>query len=53
VSHLADAVGSVREAAARVLRGFWFAGLVATAPDSIHILAPTGLHDQTWSPEEA
>ncbi|MGW5195266.1 helix-turn-helix domain-containing protein [Kribbella sp. NPDC004138] len=53
MSQLADAVGSVREVAARVLRDFRLAGRVVTAPDSIHILAPTGLHDQTWSPDEA
>ena len=48
---LADAVGSVREVVARVLREFRQAGLVATAADNVHILDPTGLHDQTWDPE--
>ncbi|MGW5191338.1 Crp/Fnr family transcriptional regulator [Kribbella sp. NPDC004138] len=48
---LADAVGSVREVVARVLREFRQAGLVATAADTVHILDPTGLHDQTWNPE--
>jgi len=47
---LADAVGSVREVVARVLREFRFDGLVATSPDSIHILDPTGLHDQSCRP---
>lgn len=50
---LADAVGSVREVVARVLREFRLAGLVATAADRVHILDPTGLHDQTWNPDEA
>jgi len=50
---LADAVGSVREVVARVLREFRLAGLVATAADSVHILDPTGLHDQTWNPDDA
>jgi CRP/FNR family cyclic AMP-dependent transcriptional regulator len=47
---LADAVGSVREVVARVLRDLRLAGLVATMPDGVHILDPTGLHDQTWNP---
>jgi CRP/FNR family transcriptional regulator len=47
---LADAVGSVREVVARVLRDLRLAHLVATSPDSIHILDPTGLHDQSWNP---
>ena len=47
---LADAVGSVREVVARVLRDFRLAGLVATAPDPVHILDPAGLHDQCWNP---
>lgn len=47
---LADAVGSVREVVARVLRDLRLAGLVTTSTDSIHILDPVGLHDQTWSP---
>ena len=45
---LADAVGSVREVVARVLREFRVAGLVATSPDSVHIVEPAGLHDQSW-----
>jgi CRP/FNR family cyclic AMP-dependent transcriptional regulator len=45
---LADAVGSVREVVARVLRDLRVAGLVATAMDSIRILDPAGLHDQCW-----
>jgi len=47
---LADAVGSVREVVARVLRDLRLAGLVATSPDNIHILDPAGLHDQCWNP---
>jgi CRP/FNR family transcriptional regulator, cyclic AMP receptor protein len=47
---LADAVGSVREVVARVLRDFRVARLVATSPDSIHVLDPAGLHDQSWNP---
>ncbi len=46
---LADAVGSVREVVARVLRDFRLERLVVTAPDSIHILDPAGLHDQSWT----
>ncbi|HEX5115717.1 MAG TPA: Crp/Fnr family transcriptional regulator [Pseudonocardiaceae bacterium] len=47
---LADAVGSVREVVARVLRDLRLARLVATSPDRIQILDPTGLHDQSWNP---
>jgi CRP/FNR family transcriptional regulator len=47
---LADAVGSVREVVARVLRDFRLDRLVVTSPDSIHILDPAGLHDQSWNP---
>lgn len=47
---LADAVGSVREVVARVLRDFRVERLVATSPDSIHVLDPAGLHDQSWNP---
>jgi CRP/FNR family transcriptional regulator len=47
---LADAVGSVREVVARVLRDFRVDRLVVTSPDSIHILDPAGLHDQCWNP---
>jgi CRP/FNR family cyclic AMP-dependent transcriptional regulator len=46
---LADAVGSVREVVARALRDFRLAGLVATGPDSVLIVDPTRLHDQSWS----
>ncbi|HEY3895455.1 MAG TPA: hypothetical protein VGL88_08825 [Pseudonocardiaceae bacterium] len=35
---------------ARILRDFRLARLVATSPDSIHILDPAGLHDQSWNP---
>jgi CRP/FNR family transcriptional regulator, cyclic AMP receptor protein len=47
---LADAVGSVREVVARVLRDLRASGLVATVPEGVHILDPAGLHDQTWDP---
>jgi CRP/FNR family cyclic AMP-dependent transcriptional regulator len=47
---LADAVGSVREVVARVLREFRRDRLVATAPDRIHVLDPAGLHTQSWNP---
>jgi CRP/FNR family transcriptional regulator len=50
---LADAVGSVREVVARILRDFRLDRLVATAPDSIRILDPAGLHDQSWNPTAA
>jgi CRP/FNR family transcriptional regulator, cyclic AMP receptor protein len=46
---LADAVGSVREVVARALRDFRLAGLVATGPDSVLIVDPTRLHDESWS----
>ena len=47
---LADAVGSVREVVARVLRDLRVAGIVATAPDSIAILDPARLHAESWPP---
>jgi CRP/FNR family transcriptional regulator len=50
---LADSVGSVREVVARVLREFRLDQLVATSADRVHILDPTGLHDQTWNPDDA
>jgi CRP/FNR family cyclic AMP-dependent transcriptional regulator len=43
---LADAVGSVREVVARVLRDFRAAGLVATVTDGVRILDPAALHDE-------
>lgn len=46
---LADAVGSVREVVARVLRDFRLAHLVATSTDRVRILDPAGLHDQAWN----
>jgi CRP/FNR family cyclic AMP-dependent transcriptional regulator len=45
---LADAVGSVREVVARVLRDFRLSGLVETSTDSIRVLDPARLHDQSW-----
>jgi CRP/FNR family transcriptional regulator len=47
---LADAVGSVREVVARVLRDFRLDRLIATSADSIKILDAAGLHDQSWKP---
>jgi CRP/FNR family transcriptional regulator, cyclic AMP receptor protein len=46
---LADAVGSVREVVARVLREFRLAGLVATAPDSVVVVDARRLHGESWS----
>jgi CRP/FNR family cyclic AMP-dependent transcriptional regulator len=46
---LADAVGSVREVVARVLREFRLAGLVATAPDSVVIFDAARLYGESWS----
>jgi CRP/FNR family transcriptional regulator len=46
---LADAIGSVREVVARVLRDFRVAGLVATASDAVRILDPARLHDECWN----
>jgi len=46
---LADAIGSSREVVARVLRDLRLEGLVATGPDSIHVLDPTGLQAERWS----
>lgn len=45
---LADAVGSVREVVARVLRNFRRSGLVATTTESIRVLDPVGLHEECW-----
>ena len=47
---LAEAVGSVREVVARVLRQLRAAGLVETSPVGVRVLDPTGLHDETWNP---
>jgi CRP/FNR family cyclic AMP-dependent transcriptional regulator len=47
---LADAVGSVREVVARVLRDLRRAGIVATSHDSVLILDPPRLHEESWSP---
>jgi CRP/FNR family transcriptional regulator, cyclic AMP receptor protein len=46
---LADAVGSVREVVARVLREFRLVGLVATAPDSVVIFDAARLYSQSRS----
>jgi CRP/FNR family cyclic AMP-dependent transcriptional regulator len=45
---LADAVGSVREVVARVLRGLRLSGIVATSPDSVLIVDPVRLHEESW-----
>jgi CRP/FNR family transcriptional regulator, cyclic AMP receptor protein len=47
---LADAVGSVREVVARVLRDFRVAGIVSTAADRVVILDAARLHSETWGP---
>jgi CRP/FNR family cyclic AMP-dependent transcriptional regulator len=47
---LADAVGSVREVVARVLRDFRVAGIVATSSDSVLILDAARLHSECWDP---
>jgi CRP/FNR family cyclic AMP-dependent transcriptional regulator len=47
---LADAVGSVREVVARVLRDLRVAGVVATSSDSVLILDAARLHSESWDP---
>jgi CRP/FNR family cyclic AMP-dependent transcriptional regulator len=47
---LADAVGSVREVVARVLREFRVAGIVATAGDSVVIQDAARLHVESGGP---
>jgi CRP/FNR family transcriptional regulator len=47
---LADAVGSVREVVARVLRDLRVAGIVDTSSDSVLILDAARLHSETWDP---
>jgi CRP/FNR family transcriptional regulator len=47
---IADAVGSVREVVARVLRDFRIAGIVATSTDSVLILDAARLHRECWDP---
>ena len=47
---LADAVGSVREVVARVLRDFRVAGMVATSSDSILIVDAAGLYSESGDP---
>jgi CRP/FNR family transcriptional regulator len=44
---LADAVGSVREVIARVLRDFRVAGIVATSIDRVLVLDPARLHTES------
>ena len=47
---LADAVGSVREVVARVLRDLRLAGIVATAPDSVVVVDAARLQRESWEP---
>src|SRR5690348_13644667 len=47
---LADAAGSVREVAARVLRDLRVAGIVATTADSVVILDPAQLYAESGAP---
>ena len=47
---LADAVGSVREVVARVLRDLRVAGIVATSSNSVLILDAARLHSESWDP---
>ncbi len=49
---LADAVGSVREVVARVLRDLRVAGIAATAADRVVILDAARLHSETWGQRE-
>ena len=46
---LADAVGTVREVVARVLRELREAGLVETTRSGVLITDPAGLHDEVGS----
>jgi CRP/FNR family transcriptional regulator len=46
---LADSVGSVREVVARVLRELRLAGVVATSTNSVVIIDPAGLHQESGS----
>lgn len=46
---LADAVGSVREVVARVLRELRLAGIVATSADRVVVLDAARLHDESYS----
>jgi CRP/FNR family transcriptional regulator len=47
---LADAVGSVREVVARVLRDLRVAGILTTSSDSVLILDAARLHSESWDP---
>lgn len=47
---LADAVGSVREVVARVLRDLRLAGIVATAPDRVVVVDAARLQRESWEP---
>jgi CRP/FNR family transcriptional regulator, cyclic AMP receptor protein len=47
---LADAVGSVREVVARVLRDLRLAGIVATAPDTVVVVDAARLQRESWEP---
>jgi CRP/FNR family cyclic AMP-dependent transcriptional regulator len=47
---LADAVGSVRPAVARIIRELRVEGIITTSSDGIVILKPAELHAKTWLP---
>lgn len=49
---LADAVGSVREVVARVLRDLRVAGILTTSSDSVLILDAARLHSESWDPAD-
>ncbi|HVC81180.1 MAG TPA: Crp/Fnr family transcriptional regulator [Chloroflexota bacterium] len=48
---VADAVGSVRPAVARIIRDLRLEGLISTSSDGIVVLKPAELHANTWSSE--
>lgn len=48
---LADAVGSVRPAVARIIRDLRAEGIITTSSDGIIILKPAELHAEMWSRE--
>ena len=48
---LADAVGSVRPAVARIIRDLRTEGIITTSSDGIVVLKPDELHANTWSRE--
>ena len=48
---VADAVGSVRQVVARIIRDLRAEGIITTSSDGIVILKPAELHANTWSRE--